>query len=118
MGYTLTLGERLMNIRKSKGMTQVELAKKIGTIQSLISDYERERLRPNPEMLARLAIALDVTTDEIIGLKPIKAETFEPSLKVVKRMRAVEDLPPSKQKKVLSVIDTFLENEKLKQRAG
>jgi DNA-binding XRE family transcriptional regulator len=37
-----TLGRRIARLRKERGYTQVELAEKIGIIQVLISDYERE----------------------------------------------------------------------------
>ena len=37
---------------------------KIGIIQALISDYERDKLRLHAEMVLRFALALDVTTDE------------------------------------------------------
>jgi transcriptional regulator with XRE-family HTH domain len=55
-------------ITQGKGYTQVELAEKIGIIQVLISDYERDKLRPHPEVIVRFAHALNVTTDELLGL--------------------------------------------------
>jgi transcriptional regulator with XRE-family HTH domain len=50
------------------GYTQVELAQRIGIIQALVSEYERDKLRLNAEMLARFAHALNVSAGEIIGL--------------------------------------------------
>ena len=41
-----------------QGYTQVELAERIGIIQALVSDYERDKLRLNAEMLVRFAQAL------------------------------------------------------------
>ena len=43
-GESETVGQRLARLRKERGWTQVELAERIGIIQSLISDYERDRL--------------------------------------------------------------------------
>jgi transcriptional regulator with XRE-family HTH domain len=57
-----SLGQRIARLRKEKGYTQVELAKKMGIVRVLVSDYERERIRPHYEMIIRLALALDVTT--------------------------------------------------------
>jgi len=38
-----TFGQRLVRLRKERGCTQVELAERLGIIQSLISDFERDR---------------------------------------------------------------------------
>jgi plasmid maintenance system antidote protein VapI len=45
---------------------EVELAEKIGILQTLITDYENDRLRLTAEMAVRFAMALDVTLDELL----------------------------------------------------
>ena len=42
-----TVGQRLARLRKERGWTQVELAERVGIIQALVSDYERDKLRLN-----------------------------------------------------------------------
>ena len=64
--YQESVGQRLARIRKERGYTQVELAKKIGTIQGLISDYKNDNLRLSADMAVRFALALDVSTDELL----------------------------------------------------
>ena len=91
-------------------MTQVELADKIGITQSFITSYERNRLRLHPEMLMRFAIALDVATDDILGFNTKGSEPTL-SLKIVRRMRRIADLNPSKQKALLQIIDGFLNRQ-------
>lgn len=103
-----TFGQRLCRIRKEKGYTQVELAEKLGIIQVLVSDYERDKLRPYHEMIVRLAKALEVSADEMLGLKASKNKGSRPSLKVLRRMKKIETLPPTQQKVLLRTIDTFL----------
>jgi transcriptional regulator with XRE-family HTH domain len=102
-----TLGQRLARIRKERGYTQVTLAEKIGIIQSLISDYETDRLRLTAEMAVRFALALDVTTDELLHPKS-KKKTKRPSLKIMRRMEEIEKLPPRQQSIVLSALDSIL----------
>ena len=46
----------------------MELTKKIGITQVLISNYERGRLRPHYEMIIRFALALGLTTEEHPGV--------------------------------------------------
>ncbi|MFZ0772374.1 MAG: helix-turn-helix transcriptional regulator [Candidatus Sulfotelmatobacter sp.] len=103
-----TLGQRLARIRKQCGYTQVELAKKIGIIQSLISDYETDRLRLTAEMAVRFALALGVSTDELLHPKTAKKKSKKPSLKVMRRMEEIEKLPPRQQTLVLSALDSIL----------
>src|SRR6056297_1686691 len=103
-----TLGQRIRRLRKERGYTQAELASKIGIIRELVSDYEREKIRPHYEMVIRIALALDISTDELLGVKPTKKNGNKPSLKIQRRMKKIEDLPPAQQKVVLKNIDIFL----------
>ena len=61
-------GQRLARLRRERGFTQVELGEKSGMIQALISDYERDKLRPYADVVVRLAVALGVSTDELLGV--------------------------------------------------
>lgn len=103
-----SFGERLVRIRKSRGLTQVELAEQMDLIQSLISDYENDKLRPHGEMVARFALALEISADELLGVKPAKAHGRKPSRKVLRRLERIESLPPHQQSTLLKTIDTFL----------
>jgi transcriptional regulator with XRE-family HTH domain len=103
-----TFGQRLAKIRKAKGYTQVKLADKLGIIQVMVSDYERDKLRPYHEMIVRLAKALDMSTDELLGVKPFKSKETKVSLKLQRRMQKIDTLPAAKQKVILQTIDTFI----------
>lgn len=103
-----SFGRRLARIRKEKGYTQVELANKMGIIQVLVSDYERDKLRPYHDMISRFAQALEISSDALLGLKATQIKSSEASLKVLKRMKKIETLPPMQQKTLLRTIDTFL----------
>ena len=103
------IGERLARLRKERGLTQVELENKIGLIQVLISEYERDKLRLHAEMVIRFAKALGVSTDEILGFrKTQQGDVSSPSLKVLRRLKKIETLPSSQQKALLRTIDTFI----------
>ena len=106
-----TLGLRLAQVRKERGLTQVELAERTGLIQVVVSDYERGRLRLPADMAVRFAEILGVTVDEL--LQPRKKSgatktTKQPSLKLVRRMEQIESLPIYKQRALLTTIDTFI----------
>jgi len=106
-----TIGKRIARLRKERGYTQVELAEKMSIIQTLISDYERDKLRLHAEMVIRLAQALEVTTDELLGLNGSKkngGNGNKLSLRLLRRSKKIEELPSSQQKTLLKTIDTFI----------
>jgi transcriptional regulator with XRE-family HTH domain len=102
------LGQRLARFRKERGYTQLELSEKTGVLRELISDYERGRLRPNYEIIIRFALALEVSADELLGIKPSTCSVYKPSLKILRRMKKIEALPDSQQKFILKTIDSHL----------
>jgi transcriptional regulator with XRE-family HTH domain len=108
-----TVGQRLARLRKERGYTQVDLAKKIGIIQTLISDYELDKLRLSAEMAVRYAMALDITVDDLLAPKTAakRKDSKQPSLKLVRRMDEIEKLPPRQQAFVLSALDSILRGE-------
>ncbi len=104
-----SLGQRIARLRKEKGFTQQDLAERIGIVQALISEYERDKRRPNYEMIIRLSMTLDVTTDELLGIKKSKkSEDTNPNKKLLRRVKELEELPPSQKKFILRTLDTLL----------
>jgi transcriptional regulator with XRE-family HTH domain len=103
-----TPGRRLARIRRERGFTQIELAGKTGLVQTLVSDYERGKLRLNADMILRFALALEVSTDAL--LQPAgPRESTKPSRKVLRRLELIEALQPTQQTALLRTIDIFLE---------
>jgi transcriptional regulator with XRE-family HTH domain len=107
-GGAETIGQRLARLRRERGLTQVMLAEQVGIIQALVSDYERDKLRLNPDMSVKFAQALGVTTDQLLGLQPTKGNGRQPSRKVLRRLEQIENLPRRDQDALLRTIDAFL----------
>lgn len=61
-------GDRLRDIRKSRQLTQEELAKLVGVSGQQIYRYESGENIPNSDVLTRLAQELSVSTDYLLGL--------------------------------------------------
>jgi transcriptional regulator with XRE-family HTH domain len=105
-----TPGQRLARIRRERGFTQVELAERTGLVQTLVSDYERGKLRLNADMILRFAAALQVSTDDLLqptnGAKPAR----KPSRRVLQRLERIEALPVHVQTTVLKSLDLMLKN--------
>lgn len=56
----MTLGEKIRAARKAKGLTQKELASKIGAAHNSISNWENNQNNPDPNTIQNLCWALDV----------------------------------------------------------
>lgn len=103
-----TIGQRLTQLRKQRGYTQVELAEKIGIRQVLVSAYEKDRRGLSAEMAIHFALALDVSLDELLRPQGKKVSGKKPSRKVLRRLEEIEKLPPHQQNYLLKTIDGFL----------
>ena len=99
--------ERLKRLRKLRGLTQEQLAQKIGITRFLIASYERGKNHLADEMIIRFAIALKVSTDKILGVENLSNENFA-STRFTKRLKDLESLPERKKKAILSTLDDFI----------
>lgn len=61
--------ERLSQLRKEKGLTQLDLATILNTTQRRISYLEQGKVEPDLSTLVALAHYFEVSTDYLIGIK-------------------------------------------------
>jgi transcriptional regulator with XRE-family HTH domain len=62
------LGRRISAAREATGCRQEDLAATIGTTAMSVSRYERGVMEPGATVLARIAVALGVSADRLLGL--------------------------------------------------
>ena len=70
-----TFGTMISTLRKEKGMTQLELAEKMGVTDKAVSKWERDLSFPDINSFPKLAEIFGVTVDELMQ---IKTEAGEP----------------------------------------
>ena len=63
----MTLGKRIAKNRKRLGMTQDQLAEKLGITAQAVSKWENDQSCPDITMLPKLAEIFGITTDELLG---------------------------------------------------
>lgn len=86
---------------------RARLQRLVVVVHNLAEQHVRGRLRPHPDMLSRLAAALQVSADQLLGLE--KAE--KPAAlnrRFLRRLQAVDQLPKRDQEALLRTIDAFL----------
>jgi transcriptional regulator with XRE-family HTH domain len=103
-------GRRLQEIRKRRGLSQVEVAERLGIHQSLISQYERGYLRLHGALLVRLAEALKTTPDEILTVRSARGNGDGQTLdrRFLRRLQKIDKLSAHEKKLLLGTIDAFL----------
>jgi len=109
-GEASDFGRRLVEIRKARGITQVELAERIGTTQSFVSKYERGDLRLHGDLIVKLAAVLSVSTDELLGFKG-KEPSVHPTVKdrrLWRRITSIDKLSKRDRAALVRTIDAFL----------
>ena len=65
-----TFGATVAALRKERGMTQLELAERMGVTDKAVSKWERDLSLPDTASLPKLAETLGVTVDELMLGKP------------------------------------------------
>lgn len=104
---TKALPERLVRFRKVEGLTQVQIAQKLGISQSTYALYESGARNVSLAMLSQIADALNIGADELLGIDAAKSKRG-PASQLEKRVEAIKQLPAPRQKEILKVVDALL----------
>jgi transcriptional regulator with XRE-family HTH domain len=70
-------GDRLRSLRKTKEWTQADLAHHAGIERSMVSNYESGLNYPPIPTLIKLAAALDITVDRLLGVDENRAADIQ-----------------------------------------
>lgn len=64
-----TMGMMISSLRKENGMTQLELAEKMGVTDKAVSKWERDLSCPDVNSLPKLAEIFQISVDELMQVK-------------------------------------------------
>ncbi len=62
----MTIGQRIAQLRKAKGLSQEDLAERVGVSRQAVSKWELDQATPDAEKIVSLAAALGVTTEQVL----------------------------------------------------
>ena len=62
----MSLGEKIYELRKKKGLSQEQLGEEVNVTRQTISNWELGETSPNPEQLKLLSSILNVSIDELL----------------------------------------------------
>jgi transcriptional regulator with XRE-family HTH domain len=105
----MTLGQQITTLRKKKGISQADLGKRVETSGDIIGRYERDEVKPSIEVVIRMADALEVSLDYLVGKTDIELDNS-----ALNRIREVTALPDEDKKQVFMVVDALIRDFKAK----
>lgn len=103
-------GQRLSALRKSKGLSQTQLADLMRTTRKMIDYYERRAVNPALDVIERAAQALEVSVGELLGSETKAARSKPgPTPQLQLRFERIKRLSRKDQEFVIRFLDTVLE---------
>lgn len=103
------LGARLSTLRQTCGLTQAQVAERIGVSQQTVNSFERGRRRVPVSQLTPLAKLLGVSVEELIDDKAAaKATKRGPASRLERQIEQIRRLPKAKQKFVSEMLESVI----------
>ncbi len=112
------LGQRMKELRETRGLRQEDLAKVAGVTPEAIGMYENEKREPKGEILLKLAAYLGTTSDYLLGLSDIPYSSERQGLDYEQRLHQLGAFLKSEgatDEDVRTILDLLRQRKKLQQ---
>ena len=98
-----TMGERLKEVINKKGISQKELAEKVGCTDAAISRYIKGNRVPRASVLTKIAIVLDTTSDYLMEGVPTDVTD---ELRLAKKLiaRNVSQMLKAEKREIINIL--------------
>lgn len=104
----MTFGERLTTVRKRKGLPQADIGTRMKISGDAYGRYERAEVKPTIEMAVKIAEALEVSLDYLVGKTDIELDNT-----TLKRIQDISKLPEQERAHVYALLDAFITKMKI-----
>jgi transcriptional regulator with XRE-family HTH domain len=111
-----SFGERLAQLRKTAGYTQVEFAAELDITQRMVAYYEAPDAQAPAHLLPQMAQALGVSVDVLLGLSEQRNPKRIATNRLERRLLEIDKFDPKAKRQITQLLDSFIEAEKLKQQ--
>ena len=111
MDITKEFARALFNKRKQLGLTQDEVAERVGTSKQMVSMYELGKRSPKVGMANKFAEALGTTLDELLGLEgELESFSNEPKTEEARIIaNGIDKLPKEQRERALAMFRVMFE---------
>ncbi len=101
---TMSLAQRLVSLRKQKGLTQQALADSLGLHITQVKRYESGSSQPSLEALKKIAQTLRVTTDSLV----FEPDELEPDGDLRLQFKAVSSMPDEERQVIKQLLEGMI----------
>lgn len=101
-------GARLHALREQAGLSQQQLAERLDMTQRAYAYWERNPVALRPDQLQKLAEALGVSVEELLGESASRKRGNGPAGKMRRLFDAASQLPRSQQQKITAILEPFI----------
>jgi transcriptional regulator with XRE-family HTH domain len=98
-------GARFARLRRERGLTQEDLGAALGVSKAAIAYYEGKDGHVQLDLLAQAAKVLGVSLDALFGNGGDEAADAARNVRLLRRLRQVEQLPEEEQRTILQLIE-------------
>ncbi len=109
--FWMSFSTRFLQLRKQHGLTQPQMADKVGIHLTQVRRYESAEAQPSLDILKRIAVTFNVSADWLI----FEEGEREPQDELKLKFEAVKQMDEEEQKSVVSIIDAMLLKHQAKQ---
>ena len=106
----MTFGERLSIVRKRRKMSQADVGKIININGDAYGRYERDEVKPTIEMANKIANALKISLDFLVGNTDLELDT-----ETLKRVEDISKLSDDNKKHIYILLDALIRDFKTKE---
>ena len=103
----MSLRERIIELRKKRGISQAELARQSGVHTNVLGRYERGEAKTYVDTAAKIAKVLNISLDYLVGNTDDELDE-----QMLQRVSTISQLPEEEKEKILMVVDALLRDFK------
>lgn len=92
IGLKYEIGNRIRKYREDCGISQVQLAQKLGVSNSRVSNWEQGINRPDADIIADICRALNVSPSDLLNVRLSQDEFSEHERRLIKAYREKADM--------------------------
>ncbi len=102
--FWMSFSARFLQLRKQHGLTQPQMADKVGIHLTQVRRYESGEAQPSLDILKRIALTFNVTTDWLI----FEEDEREPQDELKMKFEAVKQMDEEEQRSITSILDAMI----------
>lgn len=104
----MSIGEKIITLRKERGWSQGDLAKKLNYLQPHVNRWEMDRMNPSLTALKKLAKLFSISIDALVfDEKDIKKLSIEDK-DLLSKFKEFDKLSTSEKQSIIAIMDSLL----------